>query len=37
MFHFGLMMAELQQKHAAWKLTTEFHLIVDIICCTFRR
>ena len=27
------MLAELQPKHVAWKLTTEFYLIVDIIRC----
>jgi hypothetical protein len=26
-------MAELQPKHVAYKLTIEFYLIVDIICC----
>jgi len=30
MLHFGLMMAELQPKHVAQKLTTEVYLIVDI-------
>jgi len=32
MFHFGLVIAALQPKHVAQKLTTEFYLTVDVVC-----